>query len=226
LNPLNFRIRIIIFIDLQNFELSCKSVNTHYMLDYYKIPQFLIKYVIKKYNLSQYNPRLIRAYACTGEYTDSLMEQLKKYYGDKSDEYKKYLESAKKQKQIEKWFDKSDFFELKLKPLKFRDGEPRQKGVDVQLAVDLVSHAYQDNYDLAIVCSGDADLLDSMNLVKSLGKNVIIVSRISGEQDEATTLAFVMNRYADSVIDLGKLTPEEFKEFTHVYKEYPKTNFQ
>jgi len=209
-----------IFIDLQNFELSCKSVNSHFMLDYYKIPLFLFSYVTKKYNLNQCNPCLIRAYAYTGEYTDSLMEQLKKLYGEQSDEYKRHLENAKRQKQVESWFDKCDFFELKKKPLKLRGDEPRQKGVDVQLAVDLVSHAYQDNYDLAVVCSGDADLLESMTLVKSLGKQIIIVSKVGLGKDDKTTLAFVMRRYADAVVDLGKLTSDDFKNFTHIYKDY------
>ncbi len=209
-----------IFVDLKNFELSCTSVNEHYMLDYYKIPQFLFNLVNKKYDLNRYNPELIRAYAYSGEYTNSLMEQLKNFYGEDSKKYKEYLAKAKKQRKIESWFDTCDFFELRLKPLKIRDNEPRQKGVDVQLAVDLVSHAYQDNYDLAIVCSGDADLLESTNLVKNLGKKIIVVSKIGTGKEDKTNLAFVMKRYADSIIDLGKLTSKEFEEFTHLYKEY------
>jgi len=212
--------KVMIFVDLKNFELSCASVNEHYMLDYYKIPSFLFNLVNKKYNLNKYNPELIRAYAYTGEYTTSLMEQLRKFYGEDSPKYKEYVEKSKKQKQVESWFDKCDFFELKLKPLKIRDNEPRQKGVDVQLAVDLVSHAYQDNYDMAIVCSGDADLLESMTLVKNLGKRIIVVSKIGFGKEDKTNLAFVMKRYADSIIDLGKLTKEDFSEFTHFYKEY------
>ena len=83
-----------------------------------------------------------------------------------------------------------------------------------------ISHAYQDNYDLAIVCSGDADLLESTNLVKNLGKKIIVVSKIGIGKEDKTQLAFVMKRYADSIIDLGKLTSDEFKEFTHLYKDY------
>lgn len=201
--------------------MSCKAVNSHFMLDYYKIPKFLVDYVVQKYNLQNQSPHLIRAYAYTGEYTDSIMEQLKRLYREEPEKYEEYLEKEKKQKQVEKWFDKCDFFELKLKPLKIRDGEPRQKGVDVQLAVDFVSHAYQDNFDLAIICSGDADLLESMTLVKSLGKRVIVVSKIGESRDE-TNLAFVMKRYADSIIDLGKLEESDFRKFTHLYKEYEK----
>ena len=211
--------RVMIFIDLQNFEMSCKAVNPHFMLDYHKIPMFLVDYVTKKYNFQSQFPRLVRAYAYTGEYTDSLMEQLKRLYREEQAKYKEYLEKAKKQKQVEKWFDTCDFFELKLKPLKIREGEPRQKGVDVQLAVDLVSHAYQNNFDLAIICSGDADLLESMTLVKSLGKRAIIVSKVGESRDE-TNLAFVMKRHADSVIDLGNLKESDFEKFTHLYKEY------
>lgn len=210
--------RIMIFVDLLNFELTCKSINPHLMLDYYKIPTFILSYVIKKYNWQYFNPQLIRAYAYGGEYTNALIEQLERLYGGNSEEYKKYVKNAQRQKQIENWFSNFDFFELKLKPLGLRDGLPRQKGVDVQMAVDLVSHAYQNNYDIAIICSGDADLLESMNLVKSLGKRVIVVSKVGLGKEDRTNLASAMKKDADAIIDINKFTEEDFKQFTHLYK--------
>lgn len=52
------------------------------------------------------------------------------------------------------------------------DGVYHEKGVDVQLAVDLLVGAYENNYDTAIVISSDTDLMPAMEKVKKLGKGV------------------------------------------------------
>jgi len=49
----------------------------------------------------------------------------------------------------------------------------RQKGVDVLLAVDMLSMAFQNHYEIAIFLGGDDDLVDLINAVKdSAGKRV------------------------------------------------------
>jgi uncharacterized LabA/DUF88 family protein len=52
------------------------------------------------------------------------------------------------------------------------DGPLKQKGVDVHLAVDMITKAYQDQYDFAILLAGDDDFLDVINGVKDSGKRV------------------------------------------------------
>jgi len=83
------------------------------------------------------------------------------------------------------------FFEVRKKPLQY---SPKngifQKGVDVQLAVDLVSNAYLNTYDISVIFSGDIDLLESLRTVKNLGKHVILISH-----DE--TVARDMKKEAD-----------------------------
>ncbi len=51
-------------------------------------------------------------------------------------------------------------------------GSYHEKGVDVQLAVDLLVGAYENTYDTAIVISSDTDLIPAMHKVKELGKDV------------------------------------------------------
>ncbi|MBI2069587.1 MAG: NYN domain-containing protein [Elusimicrobia bacterium] len=51
-------------------------------------------------------------------------------------------------------------------------GKQIQKGVDVKLAIDLVRHAANSNYDVAILCSGDADFIPAVRVVKGFGKQV------------------------------------------------------
>ena len=47
-----------------------------------------------------------------------------------------------------------------------------QKGVDVDLAINMVSDAYRDMYDTAIIVSGDADFVPAVKMVRELGKKV------------------------------------------------------
>ena len=49
----------------------------------------------------------------------------------------------------------------------------KQKGVDVRLATDMITKAYQDHYDFAILFAGDDDFSDVVNAVKDAGKRVI-----------------------------------------------------
>lgn len=47
------------------------------------------------------------------------------------------------------------------------------KGDDVHLAVDLVSGAYENLYDTAIIVSGDEDFVPAIKKVQKLGKKII-----------------------------------------------------
>jgi len=47
------------------------------------------------------------------------------------------------------------------------------KGDDVNLAVDLISGAYENLYDTAIIVSGDEDFVPAIKKVQKLGKKVI-----------------------------------------------------
>jgi uncharacterized LabA/DUF88 family protein len=50
-----------------------------------------------------------------------------------------------------------------------------EKGVDVRMAVDLVTGACEDTYDTAIIISSDTDLVPAIQLVRNKGKKVIYV---------------------------------------------------
>ncbi len=52
------------------------------------------------------------------------------------------------------------------------DHKIREKGVDVQLAIDLVIGAAENQYDTAIVVSSDTDLIPAIRYVRSKGKQV------------------------------------------------------
>lgn len=49
---------------------------------------------------------------------------------------------------------------------------PYEKGVDIQLTTDLLTHSYKNNYDVAILVAGDSDYVGALQAVKDNGKNV------------------------------------------------------
>lgn len=57
-----------------------------------------------------------------------------------------------------------------------------EKGIDTSLAVDLVTLV--NSYDVAIVMSGDADMIPSLNYAKQNGKHVAVVDLINGYPPE------------------------------------------
>jgi uncharacterized LabA/DUF88 family protein len=73
----------------------------------------------------------------------------------------------------------------------------------------LVSHGYKNNFDIAVVCSGDIDLLESIKTVKSLGKKVIITSH-------PDLMSKQLHAESDYFIDLSKLTDEEIESFSWI----------
>jgi len=65
------------------------------------------------------------------------------------------------------------YFEIRLGVLKQREHGPKEKGVDVMIAVDMLSMAYKNQYDVAILVSGDGDYAELAKAVKDAGKHVI-----------------------------------------------------
>ena len=49
---------------------------------------------------------------------------------------------------------------------------PYEKGVDIQLTTDLLTHSFKNNYDVAILVAGDTDYVGAVQAVKDNGKNV------------------------------------------------------
>jgi uncharacterized LabA/DUF88 family protein len=73
-------------------------------------------------------------------------------------------------------------------------GSKRSKGVDLALAKDILSNAFNDNYDVALLYASDGDYVPIVNEVKRLGKVVYLVtftaSAYSAELGLAADIAF------------------------------------
>jgi len=51
---------------------------------------------------------------------------------------------------------------------------PYEKGVDIQLTTDLLTHSFKNNYDVGVLVAGDSDYVGALQAVKDNGKNVEI----------------------------------------------------
>ena len=65
-------------------------------------------------------------------------------------------------------------YKLVLGPKKVQDRSQRE--VDVQIAVDMVSGAYTDLFDIALLASGDGDFAPAVRKLRSMSKSVEVAS--------------------------------------------------
>ena len=73
-----------------------------------------------------------------------------------------------------------------------------QKEVDVAMACEMLVHALRDNYDVAIVISGDRDFVPAIQHVQSAGKIVEVAAFRNSASEE-------LRRTADKYIELESL---------------------
>ena len=74
---------------------------------------------------------------------------------------------------------------------------PYEKGVDIQLATDMITHGFKNNYDVSILVAGDNDYVGALQAVKDNGKNVEVA--LFGKERTSMQL----RKVADRVITLN-----------------------
>lgn len=73
---------------------------------------------------------------------------------------------------------------------------PYEKGIDIMLTTDLLTHSFKQNYDVAILVAGDSDYVGAIQQVKNNGQNVEVA--LFGAENTSRPLREV----ADRVIDI------------------------
>ncbi len=68
----------------------------------------------------------------------------------------------------------------------------QEKGVDMRIGVDMLSAASKNLYDVAILVTGDGDLVEAVKAVKDLGKHVELATFPVGRSDELVTASDVV----------------------------------
>lgn len=103
------------------------------------------------------------------------MEFSRIYYYDAIVDFRDDQEKHKEQDPYFENIRKIDNYEVKLGRLikTSKENGYRQKGVDVLLAIDMISKAHLNHYDIALLLAGDDDYLDMVKSIKDFtGKRV------------------------------------------------------
>jgi uncharacterized LabA/DUF88 family protein len=140
----DFMKKVMIFIDGSNYYNSLKISFNLTKIDIKKLVDFLVK-----------DNNLVNIY-----YYSAPLNQIK--FPEKYKKQQKYFAKLQNIKRLK----------LTLGRLEPRDGTMVEKGVDVNLAVDMVSCAYNDKFDIAILVSNDADFVPAVLEVQALAKQV------------------------------------------------------
>jgi uncharacterized LabA/DUF88 family protein len=82
-----------------------------------------------------------------------------------------YPLSPEKKRWYELLSDRSGYI-IKTSFDKIVNNEAIEKKVDINIAIDVVSLAYEDAYDTAVMVTGDGDFLPVVKKIKDLGKDV------------------------------------------------------
>ncbi|MBN1213268.1 MAG: NYN domain-containing protein [candidate division Zixibacteria bacterium] len=90
------------------------------------------------------------------------------YYYDAHIDQRVDPERYKRQQKFLLGMNRLSYFEFR----KGRMLNGRQKGVDVRIAVDMVTYGFKNNYDIAIIVSADSDLVPAVENIKAEGKQV------------------------------------------------------
>ncbi|MFT4309175.1 MAG: NYN domain-containing protein [Candidatus Woesearchaeota archaeon] len=155
-HTLSIKERIIIFVDARNIISSQKNYN-----------------ILNKKSVIVGYPELIDYFSKDNSF-------IRGYYYD-SAPHKNHLTKERK-----KFFAflRNNGFTLRLKELDFNNNHVSQKGVDIFLTADMISLAYENAYDIALIVSGDGDYVALIDLVKSKGKKVWVLSFKSSLSDK------------------------------------------
>ena len=84
--------------------------------------------------------------------------------------------------------------------------EPRgntyvEKGVDTQIVVQMLLHAVRDNYDTAILVSGDGDFACALEAIGELGKNVVNAYFGTGRSLQLQNVSDVFREITPSMVN-------------------------
>ncbi|MBI2853208.1 MAG: NYN domain-containing protein [Chloroflexi bacterium] len=163
--------RVMIFIDGSNMYHSLKN---HFKRTDINLEKFCEKLVEKR--------RLIRIY-----YYNALVGR---------------REEAERYQSQQAWFSSVrmiPYCEVRLGRLVYAgwpNSPPYEKGVDIMLTTDLLTHSFKNNYDIAILVSEDGDYVGALQAVKDNGKNVEVA--LFGKERTSVPLREV----ADKVVSI------------------------
>jgi len=96
-----------------------------------------------------------------------------------------------------------------------RSKREREKGIDIMLATDMLVHAIWNNYDVAILVSGDADFEPAVRRVRDFGKKVYVAFYPYAISEKLEKVSDMIARFFPGTLvteDLATVILTEFKD--------------
>ena len=155
--------RWMLFVDGENFTLRAQKIAENNALELVEGPNFMRDIFV-------WLPGLRPTTAITNTESTPMQVQhhaIRAYY------YTSVMGSDDKVQAV-----RNALWSLGFQPQVFKKSrkDEKAKGVDIALTKDLLSHAFLDNYDVAVLFSGDGDYVPVVEEVKRLGKVVYVCS--------------------------------------------------
>ena len=130
------------------------------------------------------------------------------YYYNVLQEPAKRQDTQKVQQDFLDILHRTPYLEVRLGSTKVSQGVAVEKGIDIMIATDLLTLAWNNLYDVAILVSGDSDFVYALQAVKNMGKYV-----------EVAYFENVVSRYLLEIADSRQLLDRIF--FTGVWASKP-----
>ena len=102
--------------------------------------------------------------------------------------------------------------------LDIAENKQKEKGIDVWIAIDMVKEAVQNNLDVAVLISGDADFVPAFDLIKEVKKEVLSCSVPQGYSNE------LRQKFPKFILNREKLT-QCLKDYKTINKEEKKIKY-
>lgn len=164
---MNTRNKVMVFIDGAYIRKYTKEKHGTDLLNYYNLGHKLAL------TAAGSNPNLIRIY-----YYDALasMKDAEKVQDqlERATVKGRTTQLIAEQEEYFERISKQEFVTIRLGRLVVANKEtPRQKGVDILMAIDMLAAAYENQYDWAVLVAGDSDFLELVKKVKHMGVNIM-----------------------------------------------------
>lgn len=162
------------FIDYQNFQINKKSFLTDNKSDTFNID--FIKLATEVNERIAIKPTLVKTFLFAPKPCEQLINVKSGYYrqyynwlcGMKNKSYFEVIEGTQEIRPI------SDSIPIDLN--NYSTYTTKEKGTDVNVAVNMLSKAYHNAYDVAILISGDTDYIPVVKELHNLGKTVVLAT--------------------------------------------------
>ena len=138
-----------------------------------------------------------------GKFSNKLLDKrhlIRIYYYNAKVGFKEEPDRYRDQQKFFAGVNAIPYCELRLGRLVYSNwpaAPPYEKGVDIQLATDMITHSFKNNYDTAVLVAGDSDYVGALQSVKDNGKHIEVA--LFGKEQTSRQLRAV----ADKVLTIN-----------------------